>query len=94
MELRAVRRTTAEIEEERRLRYMAMIRAKHDLHLVVPQRSFTHQQSAARRQACLCVVDALRAEWHSQSLRGGHLACRVSAGRGTHTGPKALYETA
>jgi ATP-dependent DNA helicase UvrD/PcrA len=46
MELRAVRRTTAEIEEERRLRYMAMIRAKHDLHLVVPQRSFTHQQSA------------------------------------------------
>jgi DNA helicase-2/ATP-dependent DNA helicase PcrA len=46
MELRAVRRTTAEIEEERQLHYVAMTRAKHDLHLVVPQRSFMHQQSA------------------------------------------------
>ena len=46
MELRAVRRTTAEIEEERQLLYVAMTRAKHDLHLVVPHRFFTHQQSA------------------------------------------------
>ena len=38
--------TAAEIEEERRLLYVAMTRAKDDLHLVVPQRFFTHQQSA------------------------------------------------
>jgi DNA helicase-2/ATP-dependent DNA helicase PcrA len=38
--------TTAEIEEERRLLYVAMTRAKDHLHLVVPQRFFTHQQSA------------------------------------------------
>ena len=36
--------TTAELEEERRLLYVAMTRAKDDLHLIVPQRFFTHQQ--------------------------------------------------
>jgi DNA helicase-2/ATP-dependent DNA helicase PcrA len=36
--------TTAEIDEERRLLYVAMTRAKDDLHLVTPQRFFTHQQ--------------------------------------------------
>jgi len=38
--------TTAELEEERRLLYVAMTRAKDDLHLVVPQRFFTHGQQA------------------------------------------------
>ena len=38
--------TAAEIEEERRLLYVAMTRAKDDLHLVVPQRFFTHGQNA------------------------------------------------
>ncbi|MEZ0170724.1 ATP-dependent helicase [Microvirga sp. TS319] len=38
--------TTAEIEEERRLLYVAMTRAKDHLHLLVPQRFFTHQQAA------------------------------------------------
>jgi DNA helicase-2/ATP-dependent DNA helicase PcrA len=38
--------TTAELEEERRLLYVAMTRAKDDLHLVVPQRFFTHGQNA------------------------------------------------
>ena len=38
--------TTEEIEEERRLLYVAMTRAKDDLHLMVPQRFFTHGQSA------------------------------------------------
>jgi DNA helicase II / ATP-dependent DNA helicase PcrA len=38
--------TTAEIEEERRLLYVAMTRAKDDLHLVLPQRFFTHGQHA------------------------------------------------
>ena len=38
--------TSAEIEEERRLLYVAMTRAKDDLHLFVPQRFFTHGQHA------------------------------------------------
>jgi DNA helicase-2/ATP-dependent DNA helicase PcrA len=36
----------AETEEERRLLYVAMTRAKDNLHLVVPQRFFTRQQKA------------------------------------------------
>ena len=36
--------TSAELEEERRLLYVAMTRAKDDLHLVVPERFFTHGQ--------------------------------------------------
>jgi DNA helicase-2/ATP-dependent DNA helicase PcrA len=35
----------AEIEEERRLLYVAMTRARDALHLIVPQRFFTHGQS-------------------------------------------------
>ena len=38
--------TTEEIEEERRLLYVAMTRAKDDLHLMVPQRFYVHQQGA------------------------------------------------
>src|SRR5947209_6486401 len=38
--------TTAEIEEERRLLYVAMTRARDDLHLITPQRFFTHGQNA------------------------------------------------
>jgi DNA helicase II / ATP-dependent DNA helicase PcrA len=38
--------TTAEIEEERRLLYVAMTRAKDELHLITPQRFFTHGQTA------------------------------------------------
>lgn len=38
--------TTAEIEEERRLLYVAMTRARDGLDLIVPQRFFTHGQNA------------------------------------------------
>jgi DNA helicase II / ATP-dependent DNA helicase PcrA len=38
--------TSPEIEEERRLLYVAMTRARDDLHLMVPQRFFTHGQHA------------------------------------------------
>jgi DNA helicase-2/ATP-dependent DNA helicase PcrA len=37
--------TTEELEEERRLLYVAMTRAKDDLHLITPQRFFVHGQS-------------------------------------------------
>ena len=38
--------TSAEIKEERRPLYVAMTRAKDDLHLVVPQRFFVYGQHA------------------------------------------------
>ncbi len=38
--------TSEEIEEERRLLYVAMTRAKDHLHLMVPQRFYVHQQAA------------------------------------------------
>ncbi len=37
---------TEDIEEERRLLYVAMTRAKDQLMLIVPQRFYTHQQAA------------------------------------------------
>jgi DNA helicase-2/ATP-dependent DNA helicase PcrA len=37
--------TTAELEEERRLLYVAMTRAKDSLHLITPHRFFTHGQT-------------------------------------------------
>src|SRR5260221_5058721 len=37
--------TSEEIEEERRLLYVPMTRAKDELDLIVPQRFFTHQQT-------------------------------------------------
>ena len=37
--------TDEEIEEERRLLYVAMTRAKDQLDLIVPQRFYTHQQA-------------------------------------------------
>ncbi len=38
--------SAAETEEERRLLYVAVTRARDELHLIVPQRFFTHGQSA------------------------------------------------
>ena len=63
--------TTAEIEEERRLLYVAMTRAKDDLHLVVPQRFFTHGQNA-RRPACLCLANAVYSGNAVAAIRCGH----------------------
>lgn len=37
--------SSAEVEEERRLLYVAMTRARDDLQLIVPQRFFTHNQN-------------------------------------------------
>lgn len=38
--------TTAELEEERRLLYVGMTRARDNLTLITPQRFFTHGQNA------------------------------------------------
>ena len=69
--------TTAEIEEERRLLYVAMTRAKDNLHLVVPQRFFTHGQNAQGRPACLCLAHPLHPRDVVAAFRMHHLArCR------------------
>jgi DNA helicase-2/ATP-dependent DNA helicase PcrA len=39
--------STSEIEEERRLLYVAMTRAKDHLHIIVPQRFYAHQQRSS-----------------------------------------------
>ena len=39
--------STPEIEEERRLLYVAMTRAKDHLHLIIPQRFYAHQQRSS-----------------------------------------------
>ncbi|MBV9519970.1 MAG: ATP-dependent helicase, partial [Hyphomicrobiales bacterium] len=39
-------RSSAELEEERRLLYVAMTRAKDDLQVILPQRFYTHGQSS------------------------------------------------
>jgi DNA helicase II / ATP-dependent DNA helicase PcrA len=48
--------STSEIEEERRLLYVAMTRAKDHLHLIVPQRFYAHQQRS-------------NGDWHMYALR-------------------------
>jgi hypothetical protein len=64
--------TSAEIEEERRLLYVAMTRAKDDLH--VPQRFFTHGQKCAKRSPCVCITDALHSGSIARSVRKDNLA--------------------
>jgi DNA helicase-2/ATP-dependent DNA helicase PcrA len=59
-----------EIEEERRLLYVAMTRARDSLHLVVPQRFFTHGQSPHGDRS----VSALRSRFVPKGLLP-HFAC-------------------
>jgi DNA helicase-2/ATP-dependent DNA helicase PcrA len=58
--------TTEDIEEERRLLYVAMTRARDDLHLMVPQRFFTHGQNAQGDRH----VYALRSRFLPDALLG------------------------
>jgi DNA helicase-2/ATP-dependent DNA helicase PcrA len=64
--------TTAEIEEERRLLYVAMTRAKDHLTLVVPQRFYVHQQGSGGDRHVYAsrtrfIPDALRARFERTS---------------------------
>ena len=74
--------TTAEIEEERRLLYVAMTRAKDDLHLRRAATVLHAPAECAGRPTCLCVADAVRAKQHPPPLHGHDLA-RFS-GRANH----------
>ena len=78
--------TSEEIDEERRLLYVAMTRAKNDLDLIVPQRFFTHQQSrtgdrhvyaSASRFISATIHSAFdRRAWREDSHRGQTLPTR------------------
>ena len=68
-----------EIEEERRLLYVAMTRAKHQLTLLVPQKFHVTQQ-AAWRPPPVRTADAL----HPGELAQRHFRAR-GAGRGAGT---------
>jgi DNA helicase-2/ATP-dependent DNA helicase PcrA len=82
--------TTAEIEEERRLLYVAMTRAKDDLHLVVPQRFFTYGQNSKGDRH----VYASRTRFIPDRLLGlfekttWPLAMAGAASRGASQGPR------
>jgi DNA helicase II / ATP-dependent DNA helicase PcrA len=73
--------TTAEIEEERRLLYVAMTRAKDQLHLMVPQRFFTHgQRSMGDRhvyaQRTRFIPESVLDKFESRSWPSPRLAAR------------------
>ena len=68
--------TTAEIEEERRLLYVAMTRAKDDLHLVVPQRFFTHGQAAQGDRHVYASRTRFIPDRAARSVRARQLAAR------------------
>jgi DNA helicase-2/ATP-dependent DNA helicase PcrA len=82
--------TSAELEEERRLLYVAMTRAKDELDLVIPQRFFTHgQRSQGDRH-----VYASRSRFIPDRLLGlfermtWPVSAFASPTRGAHQGPK------
>ncbi len=82
--------TSAELEEERRLLYVAMTRAKDDLHLMVPQRFFTHGQLSQGDRH----VYASRTRFIPEKLLGlfertnWPVASAGAAARGSSQGPR------
>ena len=77
--------TTKEIEEERRLLYVAMTRAKNHLHLIVPQRFFAHSQRGNGRPSLVRIAHALHSCRDPQFLREPRLAgrhCDHDTGKG------------
>ncbi|PZU93651.1 MAG: ATP-dependent DNA helicase [Chelatococcus sp.] len=78
-----------EIEEERRLLYVAMTRARDDLHLVVPQRFFTYGQSSTGDRH----VYAARTRFIPSALLGGFESCswpvaEMAPARAPSAGPR------
>jgi len=64
-------KSTPEIEEERRLLYVAMTRAKDHLHLIVPQRFYAHQQRSSGDRH----MYALRTRFIPDSITGYFEQC-------------------
>ena len=72
--------STPEIEEERRLLYVAMTRAKDHLHLMVPQRFFTHGQRGTGDRH----VYAQRTRFIPNAMLAHFKACSWPATRSAH----------
>ena len=72
--------TTEEMEEERRLLYVAMTRAKDDLQLIVPQRFYVHQQASYGDRH----VYASRSRFIPDALLELFEAVGLAAGRARH----------
>ena len=81
--------STEEIEEERRLLYVAMTRAKEHLHLIVPHRFYVTQQARRRRPAHVRGPHALHHRSHGREVRAGHLARGRSGRRHAAAQPQA-----
>jgi ATP-dependent DNA helicase UvrD/PcrA len=78
--------STPEIEEERRLLYVAMTRAKDQLHLMVPQRFYTHGERGDRHvyaQRTRFIPDALLAHFEQRAWPTPKSTTNVFAARAT-----------
>jgi len=75
--------TKAEIEEERRLLYVAMTRAKDHLHLMVPQRFYVPRPARWRRPPPLRRPDPLHPIEPVAPVRSLRLA--AAGGRNSHS---------
>ncbi len=90
--------TAAEIEEERRLLYVAMTRAKDHLHLIVPQRFYVHGQrsNGDRHMYARARASFPRQSWRCSSVAPGRQRrrprplCR-SARAGRYRRPHAAH---
>ena len=76
--------STPEIEEERRLLYVAMTRAKDHLHLVVPQRFYTHGQRGTGDRH----VYAQRTRFISNTMLAHFKTCSWPAARSAYGSDK------
>ncbi len=77
--------STPEIEEERRLLYVAMTRAKDQLHLMVPQRFYTHGERGDRHvyaQRTRFIPAALLKHFECRAWPAPHTASARAAGNG------------
>src|SRR4029453_10682009 len=80
--------TAEEIDEERRLLYVAMTRAKEHLHLMVPQRFYVHQQQASGDHH----VYAARSRFLPDTIVSLFDACVwpvIAAANGSASGPES-----
>jgi DNA helicase-2/ATP-dependent DNA helicase PcrA len=77
--------TPQEIEEERRLLYVALTRAKDHLHVLVPQRFYVHQQSAGGDRH----VYASRTRFIPRALQARFDCCAWPVERGPAAGSAA-----
>ena len=82
--------TAAEIEEERRLLYVAVTRARDELHLLMPQRFFTHGQRAYGDRHVFAARSRFIPEALLGPLRLHHMADSCGANRRRRASERGL----